>query len=60
MNEGTSVLLCQEGGSQGLLTKQDGLHTGQNDHHQKVYKQYMLGKGMERKECSCTVGGNIN
>ena len=31
-------------------------HTGQNGHHQKIYKQSML----ERGETFYTVGGNIN
>ena len=35
-------------------------HTSQNGHHQKVYKQKMLERGVEKKEPSYTVGGNIN
>ena len=36
-------------------------HTGQNCHHQKVYKQTVdAGEGVEKRECSCTVGGNVN
>ena len=32
-------------------------HTGQNGHHQKVYKKTNAGDGVEKKEPSYTVGG---
>ena len=34
-------------------------HTSQNGHHQKVYKTN-AGEGVEKRECSCSVGGNVN
>ena len=34
-------------------------HTSQNGHHQKIYKQN-AGEGVEKRELSCTVGGNVN
>ena len=35
-------------------------HTSQNGHHPKVYKTINAGEGVEKRECSCTVGGNVN
>ena len=35
------------------------LHTSQNGHHQKVYKQQMLER-VKKREPSCTVGGNVS
>ena len=34
-------------------------HTGQNGHHQKVCT-INAGEGLEKRERSCTVGGNVN
>ena len=34
-------------------------HTGQNGHYHKVYKKN-AGEGVERREQSCTVGGDVN
>ena len=34
-------------------------HTSQNGHHQKVYK-YIAGEGVEKREPSYTVGGNVS
>ena len=37
------------------------LHTDQSGHHQNIYKLYILdGEGVEKREPSCTVGGNVN
>ena len=35
-------------------------HTGQNGHHQKVYKKINAKEGVEKREPSYTVGGNAN
>ena len=35
-------------------------HTDQNGHHQKIYKQYNAGQGVEKREPSCTAGGNVD
>ena len=35
-------------------------HTGQNGYHQKVYIQTTNAEGVEKRERSCTIGGNIN
>ena len=35
-------------------------HTGQNTHHQKNPQIVNAGEGVEKREPSCTVGGNIN
>ena len=34
-------------------------HTVQNGHHQKL-KTIDAGEGVEKRECSSTVGGNVN
>ena len=36
------------------------LHSGQNGHHQKSLQIIYAGEGVEKKERSCTVGGNVN
>ena len=35
-------------------------HRGQNDHHQKNLQTIHAGEGAQKREPSCTVGGNIN
>ena len=35
-------------------------HTGQNEHHQKNLQTINAGEGVEKKEHSCTAGGNAN
>ena len=35
-------------------------HTGQNSHHQKSLQIINAGEGVEKKETSYTVGGNVN
>ena len=35
-------------------------HMGQKDHHQKNLQTINAGKGVEKREPSCTVGGNVN
>ena len=35
-------------------------HTGQNGHHQKIYKTITAGEGVEKWIPSYTVGGNVN
>ena len=35
-------------------------HTSQNGHHQKNPQTINAGKGMQRREPSHTVGGNVN
>ena len=35
-------------------------HIGQNGHHQKLYKPINAREGMEKREISYTVGGNVN
>ena len=35
-------------------------HTGQNGHHQKNLQTINAGKGMEKREPSYTVGGNVS
>ena len=35
-------------------------HTGQNGHHQKSLRTINAGEGVEKREHSCTVGGNVN
>ena len=35
-------------------------HTGQNGHHQKKSTTINAGEGVEKRESSGTVGGNIN
>ena len=35
-------------------------HDCQNGSHQKVYKEYIVVKDIEKRECLCTVGGNVN
>ena len=35
-------------------------HTGQNGHHQKNLQTINAGEGVEKREPSCTVGGNVN
>ena len=35
-------------------------HTGQNGHHQKNLQTIDSGEGVEKREPSCTVGGNVN
>ena len=35
-------------------------HTGQNGHHQKSLQTVNAGEGVEKRERSCTVGGNVN
>ena len=34
--------------------------TGQNGHHQKNLQTINAGEGMEKREPSCTVDGNVN
>ena len=34
-------------------------HTGQNGHHQKLQTIH-AGEGVEKREPSCAVGGNVN
>ena len=34
-------------------------HTGQNGHHQSL-QTINAGEDVEKRECSCTVGGNVN
>ena len=36
------------------------LHTGQNGHHQKNLQTINAGEGVEKREPSYTVGGNVN
>ena len=35
-------------------------HTGQNGRHQKNLQTVNAGEGVEKREPSCTVGGNVN
>ena len=35
-------------------------HTTQNDHHQKCLQTINSGEGVEKRECSCPIGGNLN
>ena len=35
-------------------------HTSQNDHHQKNLQTINTGEGVEKREPSYTVGGNVN
>ena len=35
-------------------------HTSQNGHHQKNLQTINAGEGVEKREPSCTVGGNVN
>ena len=35
-------------------------HTGQNGHYQKNLQTTNAGKGVVKREPSCTVGGNVN
>ena len=35
-------------------------HTNQNGHHQKNLQTINAGEGVEKREPSCTVGGNVN
>ena len=35
-------------------------HTSQNGHHQKSQQAINAGEGVEKRELSCTVGGNVN
>ena len=35
-------------------------YTSQNDHHQKNLQTLNSGKDEEKKETSCTAGGNVN
>ena len=35
-------------------------HTHQNSHHQKSLQRINAGEGVEKKESSYTVGGNVN
>ena len=35
-------------------------HTSQNGHHQKNLQTINAGEDVERREPSCTVGGNVN
>ena len=35
-------------------------HTGQNIHHEKNPQIVNPGEGVEKREPSCTVGGNVN
>ena len=35
-------------------------HTSQNGYHQKIYKTINAGEDVEKREPSCTVGGNVN
>ena len=35
-------------------------HTGQNTNHQKYPQIVNAGEGVEKRDPSCTVGGNVN
>ena len=35
-------------------------HTGQNGHHQKMYKTINVGEGVEKRELSYSIGGYVN
>ena len=35
-------------------------HTGQNGHYQKNLQTINAGEGVEKREPSCPVGGNVN
>ena len=35
-------------------------HTDQNGHHQKILQTINAGDGVEKREPSCTFGGNVN
>ena len=35
-------------------------HTNENGHHQKNLQTINAGEGMDKRELSCTVGGNVN
>ena len=35
-------------------------HTSQNGHHQRNLQTINAGEGVEKREPSCTVGGNVN
>ena len=35
-------------------------HNGQNGHHQKYLQTINAGECVEKREPSCTIGGNIN
>ena len=35
-------------------------HTSQNGYHQKIYKTINAGEDVEKREPSCTVGGNVD
>ena len=35
-------------------------HTGQNSHHQKNLQTINAGEGVEKREPSYTIGGNVN
>ena len=35
-------------------------HTGQNGHHEKSLQTINAIESVEKRKCSCTVGGNVN
>ena len=35
-------------------------HTNQNGHHEKILQTINAGEDIEKREPSCTVGGNVN
>ena len=35
-------------------------HTGQNGHHQKNLQRVNAGEVMEKRQLSCTIGGDVN
>ena len=35
-------------------------HTGQNGHHQRNLQTINAGEGVEKREPTCTLGGNVN
>jgi len=43
-----------------LNYNQTSPHTGQNGHHQKSLQTINAGEGVEKREGSCTAGGNVN
>ena len=43
-----------------IKTTMTSLHIGQNDHHQKNLQTINSGEGVENREPSYIVGGNVN
>ena len=43
-----------------IKTNEISLHTNQNGHHKKNLQTINAGDGVEKRESSCTAGGNAN